>query len=148
MASTNAFMNAKEAIAAMENKKAEIEKLLEKGMEKALLTVEADAKRNCPVDEGLLRASINHETEVGNEEITGRVGTNVEYAAFVEFGTGIYAENGDGRQTPWAWIGDSVKWEGGHKTQGQKGKRFMQDAIDKNRDKLGEIFADTLEGLK
>lgn len=72
--------NFKEAQEKMKSKKTEIENLLLKGMEKALLVVEADAKKNCPVDEGRLRASITHETEVGNEEVKGRVGTNVEYA--------------------------------------------------------------------
>ncbi|WP_035290263.1 HK97-gp10 family putative phage morphogenesis protein [Clostridium sp. KNHs214] len=148
MADVNVVQSAREAISKMESKKAEIEKLLEKGMEKALLTIEADAKKNCPVDEGRLRASITHDTEVGDEEVKGRIGTNVEYAPYIEFGTGIYAQDGNGRQTPWSWEGEGVKWEGKHLTQGQKGKRFMQDALDSNRDKIGEIFADTLEGLK
>lgn len=137
-----------DAQARLDSKKAEIERLLAKGMEKALLIIESDAKRNCPVDEGLLRASISHETEVGDEEVKGRVGTNVEYAPYIEFGTGIYAQDGNGRQTPWSWQGEGVKWGGGHTTQGQKPKRFMQDALDTNKDRIGEIFKETLEGLK
>jgi len=56
-------------------------------MEKACLLVEGDAKRICPVDTGRLRASITHETEKSGDEVIGRVGTNVEYGVYVEYGT-------------------------------------------------------------
>jgi len=52
-------------------------------MSKACLMVERDAKKLCPVDTGRLRSSITHEIE----GLTGRVGTNVEYARHVELGT-------------------------------------------------------------
>jgi HK97 gp10 family phage protein len=45
--------------------------------------IEADAKEACPVDTGRLRDSLEHEVD-GD---TLRVGTNVEYAAYVEEGT-------------------------------------------------------------
>jgi len=50
---------------------------------KACLIVEGSAKGYCPVDTGNLRGSITH--EVGEEE--GKVGTNVEYSPYVEYGT-------------------------------------------------------------
>ena len=56
-----------------------------KGIEKACLRVEATAKENCPVDTGLLRASIDHKLDV--TKLEGIVGTNLEYAAAVEFGS-------------------------------------------------------------
>lgn len=56
-------------------------------IEKACLLVEGDAKRMCPVDTGRLRASITHETEKSGDEVIGRVGTNVEYGVYVEYGT-------------------------------------------------------------
>ncbi len=46
-------------------------------------TAENYAKKLCPVDTGRLRASIGHST--GDREAV--VGTNVEYAEFVELGT-------------------------------------------------------------
>lgn len=46
--------------------------------------VQADAKRNCPVDTGRLRSSITTKQTALNEVL---VGTNVEYAPDVEFGT-------------------------------------------------------------
>ena len=49
------------------------------------------AQRLVPVDTGRLRASIN----VRREYLAKTIGTNVEYAAFVEFGTPIgTGENG------------------------------------------------------
>lgn len=63
-------------------------------LEKACLVVENAAKSKVPVDTGNLRSSITHEVE-GNE---GVVGTNVEYAPYVEFGTGLFSSQGDGRQ--------------------------------------------------
>jgi len=45
--------------------------------------VEGEAKTNAPVDTGLLRSSINHKTTADKAVI----GTNTEYAVFVEKGT-------------------------------------------------------------
>lgn len=45
---------------------------------------ETYAKRLCPVDTGRLRNSITHEQYDENTEV---IGTNVEYAPFVELGT-------------------------------------------------------------
>lgn len=52
-------------------------------MEEVGLAAEGFAKRRCPVDTGNLRNSITHAAEGG----TAYVGTNVEYAAYVELGT-------------------------------------------------------------
>ena len=50
----------------------------------AALAVEAEAKRLCPVRTGRLRASITTEKI---DTAAYAVGTNVEYAPYVEFGT-------------------------------------------------------------
>lgn len=52
-------------------------------IDKAAATCEAEAKQDCPVDTGNLRGSI-HTTKGKLEDI---VGTSVEYAPYVEFGT-------------------------------------------------------------
>lgn len=62
--------------------------VLVKAVQKGLLAVERDAKRNAPVDTGRLRSSITHDVSVKAGEVLGRVGTNVAYGAFVEYGTG------------------------------------------------------------
>lgn len=48
-------------------------------------TIEADAKRACPVDTGRLRSSIGTELMITYPGAV--VGTNVHYAPYVEFGT-------------------------------------------------------------
>ena len=49
------------------------------------IQAEGDVAMLTPVDTGRLRASITHETVP--EEETVYIGTNVEYAAYVEYGT-------------------------------------------------------------
>lgn len=109
--------------------------------QKACLLVERDAKKNCPVDEGRLRASITHQTNITSGEIVGLIGTNLDYAPYVHYGTGIYAKNGNGRKTPWVWIGTSTKYRGGHKTEGQKPQPFLEDALKNNKSKIAKILA-------
>lgn len=57
----------------------------------ACLWVEGDAKRICTekkaVDTGRLRASITHRIDVKEDDVSGRVGTDVFYAPFVFLGT-------------------------------------------------------------
>lgn len=60
--------------------------VIEKAVTDSCLIVEADAKRNCPVDTGRLRASLTHNIKRKTSgEWEGKVGTNVEYAPAVEF---------------------------------------------------------------
>ena len=65
----------------------EISVQLKQGMTKACLLVERDAKRNAPVDTGRLRSSITNRLDIDGNQIVGVVGTNVEYASFLEHGT-------------------------------------------------------------
>ena len=62
---------------------------LKTAVERALWAIgaaaEGYAKRDCPVDTGRLRNSIAHTVDSGEQ--AAYIGTNVEYAAFVEFGT-------------------------------------------------------------
>lgn len=52
---------------------------------RSTLNIQAGAKKRAPVDTGRLRNSIA--TEIERDGLTGVVGTNVEYAPFVEWGT-------------------------------------------------------------
>lgn len=71
-------------------------KYIKSALTKCALIVEAEAKLKCPVDTGELRQSITHNVYDDYAE----VGTNYEYAPYVEFGTGLFAAKNDGRQTP------------------------------------------------
>lgn len=58
-------------------------------IEQALIAIgmmaETHAKEECPVDTGRLRNSITHEVQMNDKSVL--IGSNVEYAAFVELGT-------------------------------------------------------------
>jgi len=56
-------------------------------MEKATLMVQAEAKVLSPVDTGTLRRSITRKVEQNNGMYIGRVGTNIKYAPYQEYGT-------------------------------------------------------------
>lgn len=60
-------------------------KTVRREVRRALVNVEAGAKTRAPVDQGRLQNSIAH--EVARDGLSGRAGTNVEYAPDVEFGT-------------------------------------------------------------
>lgn len=56
--------------------------------EQLALKVLRSAQTKCPVDTGNLRASLTK--EVNKEKLYAIVGTKVEYAPYVEYGTGIF----------------------------------------------------------
>ena len=111
---------------------------ISKALNKACLVVENEAKRLCPVDTGDLRNSITHEVDDG----VGIVGTNKEYAPYVEYGTGIFAVEGNGRDTPWSYQDDEGNW---HTTIGQKPQPFLKTALDKQKKNVIKIFKQTLQ---
>lgn len=110
-----------------------IQELIKEALEKSLQTIENQAKRECPVDDGQLRASITHKTD----QFKGVVGTNTEYAAYVHEGTGIFVSGG--RTTPWTYKSADGKF---HRTSGQKGKPFLKDALESEKTKVEQIFKD------
>lgn len=88
------------ALAAFRNYSHHATSRVDKAIRDAALIVERDAKlcfkgRNDPsvynepprVDTGRLRASITHRLLKGREGTSAEIGTNVEYASDVEFGT-------------------------------------------------------------
>lgn len=62
-----------------------IVRAIDRALEEIGLVAEGYAKRACPVDTGNLRNSITHAVESGEDAVY--VGTNVEYAPYVEMGT-------------------------------------------------------------
>ena len=60
---------------------------LQAAFEECGMDAEYYATKACPVDTGRLRASITHEVEGVGRGIQMVIGTNVEYAPYVEDGT-------------------------------------------------------------
>lgn len=107
------------------------------GIRDAALDVETKAKQNCPVNTGELRRSIETQIEDG-DIITATIGTNKEYAPYVEYGTGLFAVDGR-KETPWHYQDAEGNW---HSTSGQPPKPFLIPAF--NRDTITSIIEDKI----
>ncbi len=111
-----------------------------RALEKCGMTAEGYAKRLTPVDTGNLRNSITH--KVDESDLTVYIGTNNEYAAYVELGTGKYAESG-GRPTPWVYQDDKGNW---HHTHGQRAQPYLKPAVADHNQEYRSIIEDELKG--
>jgi HK97 gp10 family phage protein len=61
-------------------------------------------RQRAPRDTGELIEKIqSHIVEASNEKIEDDIGSDAPHAVYQEYGTGIYAENGQGRKTPWVY---------------------------------------------
>lgn len=106
--------------------------------------VEGEAKRRTPVDNGALINSFDHEVNTSNKIV--RIGNTMEYAVYVEKGSGIFAVDGNGRQTPWVYFYDGGNGEKGYRiTVGQKPQPFLTPAGEENIDTIIKIIATQLK---
>ena len=102
---------------------------LEATLGKACALVERSAKELAPKDTGALRRSITSKVE-GTE---GIIYTPLEYAPYIEYGTGLFAENGGRADVPWNYKDDKGEW---HSTSGIKPQPFMRPALNQNRENI------------
>lgn len=110
------------------------------------------------VDTSRLINSITYAVDDAQKTVT--IGTNAQsdsgtwpngyeaqpspYPIYVELGTGIYAENHNGRPTPWYWY--DMKTKQWHFTRGVKPRPFLRPAVENHIDELREIAVE--EGNK
>lgn len=113
------------------------EETLKRSMGKACALVERAAKEKAPKGNGDLRRSITSEVRTQSGEVEGIVFTPLEYAPYVEFGTGLFAENGGRKDVPWNYQDDKGEW---HSTSGQHPQPFMRPALDENRENILRIL--------
>jgi HK97 gp10 family phage protein len=115
-----------------------------KAVEKACLFIEGESKRNVPVGDGVLRASITHGIDAVSDGVEGYVGAPLEYAPYVHQGTGLYAVEGHGRQeVPWKYQDVQGNW---HSTSGMKPIPFIQMTIEQHRQKIMNFLSEVLKG--
>lgn len=127
---------------------ANIAKLIEEAVDRALERIGLEAEGNAvdkitdngSVDTGNLRNSITHKVDAAEDKVY--VGTDVEYAPYVELGTGIYAEGGGGRPTPWVYQDSKGNW---HHTRGQEPKPFLRPAAKDHKQDYANILEDELQ---
>ena len=113
------------------------ENKIEAGLGKACAIVEADAKKKAPKMSGELRRSITSKVE----GLEGVVYSPLEYAPYVEYGTGLFAENGGRLDTPWYYTDDKGEW---HKTSGMKPQPYMRPALNENREKIVRVIKECI----
>ena len=116
---------------------------LEAAMGKCCAIVERDAKQApTPKDTGALRNSITSEVKSDGFDIIGVIYTPLEYAPYVEYGTGLFAEKGNGRKTGWAYedekTGETIF------TRGQHPQPFLRPALANNREKITKILEESI----
>lgn len=130
--------------------------------------LEAQVKRNTPVDSGQLKASWQYVVDENKMEAT--IGSPLEHAIWNEFGTGEYALEGNGRKGGW-WIkvgsganemsqavAKKYKWKRIRRdkngnitfvfTDGKKPKRTLHNAFETKKAKIQAIIKRKLGELK
>lgn len=106
---------------------------------------------------GRLKGSIRSETEVNGDHITTRVYADAEsdndykalYVDFLEHGTGIHRDSGDGRSEPWKYPNPYQPYDENGKqkfitTYGQKPTHFIEHAVD-GSDGSGEPIGELIK---
>ena len=112
---------------------------IEDALGKACALVERSAKQKAPKDTGELRRSITSKVEKEGNDAVGIVYTPLEYAPYVEFGTGLFAESGGRQDVPWNYRDDKGEWDS---TSGMKPQPFMRPALYENREEILRIIRD------
>lgn len=100
---------------------------------KACALVERSAKQKAPKGNGELRRSITSEVN----GTTGTVFTPLEYAPYVEYGTGLFAEEQGRQDVPWHYQDDRGEW---HTTSGMPPQPYMRPALNENREQIIRII--------
>lgn len=99
-------------------------------------TVITEASR---ANTGALRNSVSHRVQ-GKDCY---IGTNMSYAIFHEYGTGIYIAGG--RKSPWAFQDSNGNW---HMTRGVPPIHFLKHAAEDHAAEYKEIFRQYLQKVK
>lgn len=127
------------------------------GMYQAVNILTADAKKFSPVDTGRLKNSIAGSVSmVGfpTKRVQGIVGTNIEYAPYMEYGTGIFAGNAPVKMPPLAAL---EGWARRHKANafqvaraiqlrgGLEARKFFLRSLEKNEARVIEILGNRVK---
>lgn len=96
---------------------------VKKAVKKATAFVHGQAKELAPFDTGRLKGSIHMNVDVKYSYVIGKVYTNLKYAPYVEFGTGI---RGDGSY-PYSPDGLNLTYKKDWK--GMKAQPYMYPAL-------------------
>jgi HK97 gp10 family phage protein len=111
-----------------------------RALERCGQQAEGYSKDLAPVNTGNLRNNINHRVDPG--EPAAFIGTNVEYAAYVEFGTGAHSSTGGGTpKSHWVYMGDDGQF---HIGKPMKPRPYLKPAVANHVSTYRNIFKDEL----
>ena len=119
---------------------AEMQDAVLRALERIGERAEENAAKLCPVDTGILRNSISHAVDESEQAVY--IGSNIEYAPYVELGTGEHAEGGGGRPTPWVYQDAKGNW---HWTRGNPAQPFLVPAVKNHAQTYRNIIEDELK---
>ena len=101
-----------------------LEEALIAGLYDAGSIIRSQTKQNSRVATGQTKNAWDYVVDEG--EMTVTIGNSEENSIWEEFGTGIYAVNGDGRKTPWTYKDAKGVT---HFTRGKKPMRMLFNAF-------------------
>lgn len=116
----------------------------ERALEAASIHMVGEVKDRAPVESGELRRSISRTIDNSGGKLVAKVGSNLQYAVYQEFGTGEFAENGAGRKGGWVYEGPDGKV---YFTRGSKPKKFLRDAFRANKKNIKSIINAEMRNL-
>lgn len=133
MADTRAFEQS------CDNSVNKMQELLMQNMELTLDHVAGKTKEKVGVGTGALRADTRSlGVEIVGDEVHGAVGNSLEHAIYHHQGTGIYASDGNGRKTPWAYedpkTGEKIY------TRGSKPNPYLKDTIEQEQSTISKLL--------
>ncbi|GEK88885.1 phage protein, HK97 gp10 family [Alkalibacterium putridalgicola] len=108
----------------------------EAAMESILLMVEGQAKSLARTGSGELRDKIDHKITEQDGNLIGQVGSPHMHAIYNEFGTGEFAENGNGRKGGWVYRDPSGEY---FFTYGLEPQPFLRPAFRRNKGNIKKI---------
>lgn len=118
----------------------------------ATLVAEGAAKENAPIDKGLLRGSIHSEIQNEGMEVVGVVGTNIEYAPYQEFGTGIFGPTGTPitpkRAKVLVFPGKGGGLVFARSVSGSRPRKFMAKGLQAVRNNMAKIQDAAIQSVK
>lgn len=118
----------------------------EQGMLEVLQMLQEEIQNQSRIDTGQTRDSYEYAQEWDGSKLVGQVGSNHMNAIYEEFGTGEYAENGDGRQGGWVYYNERRRefvFTTGKEPNKPMRKAFSAKVSDVERyvqDALGRVF--------
>lgn len=108
----------------------------------ACILVQGQAVLLAKVQTGRLKQSIDY--VVDESELAGYVGSSAEYAVYVEFGTGEFAENGRGRKGGWMYQDFSGEW---FFTWGQEPQPYLRPAFRTKKSQIETLAKEIFGGI-